>query len=574
MNAGGCNSGRQDRLGPRRDQSRHRQHLRCHAVVPARDRRRTPSAGSPCPPRAPCPDLTAGSPAPKCGSARWSRVALAACGGHRLAFTAAFAAIAHVHRTMSAHDAGSDLARIARDAHRAESVDPETLAVLTWRRPCGTVAAPSTSQSRRYLHATVCCPPRRRASANCGRWTRCTWNRAPGPRDGPLALDLAASQRATQWIAPSPHCARGVPEGLINAGGDLRVFGDSWMPIRVRHPRRPPWWCHCSTSATAPWPRRPTLSAHAAQPSQPPRAVAPPLQPLPRSVTVVAPTCALADAMTKIVALQPAEASAILARHGAHAFLLDEAMGGTHGNNLRRIEYERTATAGRGGVIGDPSARRHRHHRLHNRLSPWHRRTIYALTCALVLTGTGWLIVAYLLGTLRRADSCASSNCGHDARGIWHRGLRGAGRLCAGRTCPHSDRLDRAGFAQRRVRVVRDDRIPRTVRARVLHAPQSPRSPCCAGRMLQQAWRFRAGSRCISRADGASPGTRSPPAPVLHSADRVSASARRHSCRRIHPVRTWSRADTGARGTPGANVNVTAPFISVHSVAPKPLRSG
>jgi hypothetical protein len=38
-----------------------------------------------------------------------------------------------------------------------------------------------------------------------------------------------------------------------------------------------------------------------------------------------------------------------------------------------------------------------RHHRLHNRLSPWHRRTIYALTGAMVLTGAGWLFVAYVL---------------------------------------------------------------------------------------------------------------------------------------------------------------------------------
>jgi thiamine biosynthesis lipoprotein len=38
------------------------------------------------------------------------------------------------------------------------------------------------------------------------------------------------------------------------------------------------------------------------------------------SITVVAPTCAMADALTKIVALRPAEAVAIMARHGAHAF--------------------------------------------------------------------------------------------------------------------------------------------------------------------------------------------------------------------------------------------------------------
>ena len=36
-------------------------------------------------------------------------------------------------------------------------------------------------------------------------------------------------------------------------------------------------------------------------------------------------------------------------------------------------------------------------HRLHNRLPPWQRRTIYALTGLLVLSGLGWLAVAYML---------------------------------------------------------------------------------------------------------------------------------------------------------------------------------
>jgi hypothetical protein len=36
-------------------------------------------------------------------------------------------------------------------------------------------------------------------------------------------------------------------------------------------------------------------------------------------------------------------------------------------------------------------------HRLHNRLPPWQRRTIYSLCGALLVTGALWLIVAYLL---------------------------------------------------------------------------------------------------------------------------------------------------------------------------------
>ena len=36
-------------------------------------------------------------------------------------------------------------------------------------------------------------------------------------------------------------------------------------------------------------------------------------------------------------------------------------------------------------------------HRLHNSLPRWHRRTICTLTGALVISGLGWLVAAYLL---------------------------------------------------------------------------------------------------------------------------------------------------------------------------------
>ena len=36
-------------------------------------------------------------------------------------------------------------------------------------------------------------------------------------------------------------------------------------------------------------------------------------------------------------------------------------------------------------------------HRLHNRLPPWHRRAVYALTGVLLGSGLCWLVVAYLL---------------------------------------------------------------------------------------------------------------------------------------------------------------------------------
>jgi hypothetical protein len=42
-------------------------------------------------------------------------------------------------------------------------------------------------------------------------------------------------------------------------------------------------------------------------------------------------------------------------------------------------------------------------HRINNRLPAWHRRVIYALTFALVLSGAIWLIVAYLLAPASEA---------------------------------------------------------------------------------------------------------------------------------------------------------------------------
>ena len=46
-------------------------------------------------------------------------------------------------------------------------------------------------------------------------------------------------------------------------------------------------------------------------------------QPLEHSVTVLAATALLADALTKIVALDPARATPLLATHGARAFILE-----------------------------------------------------------------------------------------------------------------------------------------------------------------------------------------------------------------------------------------------------------
>ena len=251
-------------------------------------------------------------------------VALPARDACEVRFAAAFAAVAHVHRTMSAHDSRSDVARIARLAHRrAVAVDPGTYAVLEqalrlWKETRGAFdvavapvlaragllparsASPEAWHGR--MHAVALLPHHR------VRTTR------------PVALDLSgiakgyAVDRAVVALRQA-----GASRGIVNAGGDLRVFGAYvWVPIRVRRPDVPAQAVHlfdlhdAAAATSADYFRGPRGGL------VDPRTRA--LRAIDGSITVTAPTCALADALAKIVALDPQRAPAMLARHGAYAF--------------------------------------------------------------------------------------------------------------------------------------------------------------------------------------------------------------------------------------------------------------
>src|SRR6266446_2955361 len=113
----------------------------------------------------------------------------------------AFAAVERVHRAMSAQESSSDVARL-RSRNRC-ALDP---------------------------------------------WTRCVLERAEQIRlatDG--LFDCAACDYALDGIAKgfavdrAVECLRdaGVVAGVVNAGGDLRIFGDALEEIYVRLPQRP-----------------------------------------------------------------------------------------------------------------------------------------------------------------------------------------------------------------------------------------------------------------------------------------------------------------------------------------------
>lgn len=226
-------------------------------------------------------------------------------------FAAAFAAIAQVHRRMNVHDPASDLSRIARFAHRrGVVVDRQTATVLR-------LAQALAKATRGRFDVTL-----------PGRGGRLADLRIePGWRvrtRAPTRIDLSGIAKGHAVDAAVDALrATGAGAGLVNAGGDLRVFGaGAWLPVHVRLPQDPtralPLFDlqHAAAATSADYFREPGAGV-----LLDPRVRR--HRPFAGSFTVVAPTCALADALTKVVALRPWRAPALLSRHRAHAFRLD-----------------------------------------------------------------------------------------------------------------------------------------------------------------------------------------------------------------------------------------------------------
>ena len=226
-------------------------------------------------------------------------------------FAAAFAAIGHVHRRMNAHSRDSDLLRISRLAHhRPVAIDAQTFAVL--------------SLARRLYEATGGCfdvtrGPRRMRGGTFDVVTLIPPRHVAARRAITLDLGGIAKGYAVDRAVDALHMT-GATQGVVNAGGDLRVFGGAWLPLHLRDPR-------VSTRHLAVGHVRDAAAATSADyfregvPALFARGMRRPLTHS-SSVTVVAPSCALADALTKVVALDWLRAPQLLARFNARAIRL------------------------------------------------------------------------------------------------------------------------------------------------------------------------------------------------------------------------------------------------------------
>ena len=203
-------------------------------------------------------------------------VRVAPCPRAEAALERAFGAIERVHRAMSAQESTSDIARLR--AGRRSALDPWTRRVLE-----------RAEEIRIASGGLFDCQA-------CG-----------------YALDGIAKGFAVDRAVEALQ-AEGVTSGVVNAGGDLRVFGERYEEIYVRPPHQPDTLVHIgglkegaiatSGAALIVDPRSSRARARAA------------------GASVLAADCVTADALTKPCLLEPEQAREIAARFCAHVLLL------------------------------------------------------------------------------------------------------------------------------------------------------------------------------------------------------------------------------------------------------------
>ncbi len=207
------------------------------------------------------------------------------------AFDAAFDAIAAIHNAMSPQRPESDLARFNVAAVGTwRRCEHSTLAVLRAARALG-----ETSDGA--FDITL-------GTGGLDAWAlhdEQLHKLKPGTRLD--ASGIAKGYAVDGAIATLQ--AAGVLSGWVNAGGDLRVFGTLDLPIHIRSPDDPARTLPLTSLSDG--------------------ALATSVLPLPDGgrthVTVAAPECLWADALTKVVAYStPAHSAALLARYHARAW--------------------------------------------------------------------------------------------------------------------------------------------------------------------------------------------------------------------------------------------------------------
>jgi FAD:protein FMN transferase len=221
------------------------------------------------------------------------------------ALNAAFAKVSMVHELMSAHCETSDVARIRREAHlRPVRVHRWTWRVLWCAKALSEASGGAfdvTLGREGASHADISLLPgqrvrlKRRAELDLG-----------GIAKG-FAVDRAVAALRRY----------GATTGSVNAGGDLRIFGELPQTVRVRIPASP---CMTLPLATRNEGAFATSAGYFGAGPIDIRSGRRACED--RSITVAARSCMVADGLTKIVAAA-GPVPRLLARFHARAYLVD-----------------------------------------------------------------------------------------------------------------------------------------------------------------------------------------------------------------------------------------------------------
>jgi thiamine biosynthesis lipoprotein len=267
-------------------------------------------------------------------------VEISLAGGTRtameVAVEAAFGAIARVHRLMSFHEPASDVSRLNREAGtRAIPVDDWTYQVLAAAgdlclRSNGMFDVSVGSALQRLGRPPGEAEdrhPRTPAETPAANGVELLANHRVSFRRPGMKIDLGgiakgfAVDRAIDVLR-----RRGMSGGIVNAGGDLSAFGAAPAAVHLRDPRDPGRiMCHVQIQneafASTGGSFDPVRSAQAAdcavidpRSQQPVRRLA--------GASVRAPTCIIADALTKLVMIDPSSAAPVLAQEKAGALIV------------------------------------------------------------------------------------------------------------------------------------------------------------------------------------------------------------------------------------------------------------
>jgi FAD:protein FMN transferase len=248
------------------------------------------------------------------------------------AVEAAFGAVTRVHHLMSFHDPASDVSRLNRDAGEDVAVDAWTYEVVRgavdFNRRSGGAFDITVVPALQRLGLL---PDLGGLPADASRGTCDAIALLPDCRvrfgDPATRIDLGgiakgfAVDRALEALR-----AHGIRRGLVNAGGDLAAFGPDTERVHIRDPRDPRGAIariDVANEAIASSGRRfePLGSAETAASAVIDARTGEPAQ-IFAGVTVRAPDCIVADALTKVVMVAGEAAADLLADVGASAMLV------------------------------------------------------------------------------------------------------------------------------------------------------------------------------------------------------------------------------------------------------------